>query len=305
MILLLGGTGYIGSQFISELDSRGIEYMNISRSESDYYNYTLLYQMLRELKPRFLINCAGYTGKPNVDACEIFQEDTFKGNVTLPSVIAKACAMARVPWGHVSSGCIYNGYDKKFTEEDESNFSFDVPPCSYYSGTKALGEQKIKEIGEDYYIWRLRIPFDEYDSGRNYLSKLMKYDKLLNSKNSISHRADFVSYCLDLYLYKCEYGIYNVVNSRPVSTKVITNKINKILGINKDFKFFENEKEMYKSAAATPRSNCTLDNAKLRKQLGKHDIKVRTSLQAVEEALENWKGIEKNEDSRIDESFWK
>tara|TARA_Y100000310_G_scaffold345513_1_gene465828 strand:+ start:41 stop:958 length:918 start_codon:yes stop_codon:yes gene_type:complete len=305
VILLIGGTGYVGSQFSSELTSRGIEYINLTRSESDYYNYTLLYQMLRELKPSFLINCAGYTGKPNVDACEVFQEDTFRGNVTLPAVIAKACQMARVPWGHVSSGCIYNGYDKRFQEDDGPNFCFDIPPCSYYSGTKALGEQRIKEVGGEYYIWRLRIPFDEHSGERNYLSKLIKYERLLNLKNSVSHRSDFVNYCLDLWLNNCDYGIYNVVNSNPLSTEQVTNKINKILNLGKEFKFFENEKEMYKKAASTPRSNCILDNSKLKKQLGKHGIKVRTTTQALEEALTNWRGEEIDENSGIDSAFWK
>ena len=73
-----------------------------------------------------------------------------------------------------------------------SNFSFDYPPCSYYSGTKVLGEAAIKEVGGNYYIWRLRIPFDEYDSPRNYLTKLIRYDKLLDAENSVSHLGDFV-----------------------------------------------------------------------------------------------------------------
>jgi len=305
MIFLVGGTGYIGSKFAECLEERGIEYMNLSRREQDYYNYDMLYQLLRAYKPKFLINCAGYTGKPNVDACEIFQEETFRGNVTLPVVLAKACQMTKTPWGHVSSGCIYNGYDKKFQEDDESNFCFDRLPCSYYSGTKALAEQKIKDIGGSYYIWRLRIPFDEHCSGRNYLSKLIKYKMLLNLKNSVSHRADFVNYCLELWLNGCDYGVYNVVNSNPLSTKQVTDKINKILKLEKDFKFFENEKQMYKTAASTPRSNCILDNSKLKKQLRKHDIKVRTTTQAIEDALTNWIGEEVNESSGIDSAFWK
>jgi dTDP-4-dehydrorhamnose reductase len=57
-----------------------------------------------------------------------------------------------------------------FTETDTPNFSFRDPPCSFYSGTKALGEEAMAGIGQSY-IWRLRIPFDEFDNARNYLSK--------------------------------------------------------------------------------------------------------------------------------------
>ena len=64
---------------------------------------------MQEARPAFLVNCAGYTGKPNVDACEVHKAATLVGNTLLPQTIAHACAAAGIPWGHVSSGCIYAG----------------------------------------------------------------------------------------------------------------------------------------------------------------------------------------------------
>src|SRR5207247_10582577 len=43
-----------------------------------------------------------------------------------------------------------------YSEADEPNFSFSRPPCSFYSGTKALAEEAIADVGQSY-IWRLRI----------------------------------------------------------------------------------------------------------------------------------------------------
>ena len=37
MIFILGASGYVGQQFAYELDTRGIEYMEISREEYNYY----------------------------------------------------------------------------------------------------------------------------------------------------------------------------------------------------------------------------------------------------------------------------
>ena len=68
-----------------------------------------------------------------------------------------------------------------FTETDPPNFTFRDPPCSFYSGTKALGEEMWRRrlvprcVGPASYIWRLRIPFDEFDNARNYLSKVQRY----------------------------------------------------------------------------------------------------------------------------------
>jgi hypothetical protein len=33
------------------------------------------------------------------------------------------------------------------------------------------------------YVWRLRIPFNEEDGFRNYLSKFQRYDRLLDARN--------------------------------------------------------------------------------------------------------------------------
>ncbi|MGN6642285.1 MAG: sugar nucleotide-binding protein, partial [Verrucomicrobiota bacterium] len=208
-IILLGATGYIGQAFAAELQRRGQAFVPLSRTQLDYTRFDLLLKYLRETKPDFLINAAGYTGKPNVDACEVAKADTLAGNTLFPQTIAHACDVAQVPWGHVSSGCIYSGakvlrngivqtekdltrpdlralVDQSpeailgFTELDTPNFSFRNPPCSFYSGTKALGEEAIQGLGQSY-LWRLRIPFDEFDSPRNYLSKVQRYSKVYDN----------------------------------------------------------------------------------------------------------------------------
>jgi len=42
MILLIGGTGYVGLKFQEILSSRNIEFKNLSRSEVDYYDFKTL-----------------------------------------------------------------------------------------------------------------------------------------------------------------------------------------------------------------------------------------------------------------------
>ena len=103
MILLLGSTGYIGQAFAQALRERQQPFTALSRNQLDYTRYDLLLQFLREKKPAFLVNAAGYTGKPNVDACETARADTLAGNTLFPQTIAHACLSAGIPWGHVSS----------------------------------------------------------------------------------------------------------------------------------------------------------------------------------------------------------
>ena len=111
----------------------------------------------------------------------------------------------------------------------------------------------------------------------------MRYDKLLNATNSVSHRDDFVKACLDLFEKKAPYGIYNVVNTGSVTTELVVEQIKDILKLDKQFCFFKNEREFYEIAAKAARSNCVLDNSKLRKH-----VEIRTAEDAIRDSLKNW-----------------
>jgi dTDP-4-dehydrorhamnose reductase len=286
MIIVLGGTGYVGSAFQKLFSHLGIEYRCISRRELDYTRGDELLKLLRHTQPEFLINCAGYTGKPNVDACELHKADCLAGNAVLPGIIREACEQSGVPWGHVSSGCIFTGSRADgtgFTELDPPNFSFRTNNCSFYSGTKALGEECLDGC-DSVYIWRLRIPFDHIDSPRNYLSKLLRYQTLLEAENSISHLDEFVSACWETWTKRVPFGIYNITNTGSIMTRQAVQLIQKHLHPDKEFRFFESEKQFMQLAAKTPRSNCVLDNSKLLST----GIHMRGVEDAIIDSLRNW-----------------
>ncbi len=313
MILLLGASGYIGEAFAKELQARKEDFLSLSRRQVNYTRFDVLLDFLRSKKPEFVINSAGYTGKPNVDACELAKADTLAGNSLLPQTIADACAALNIPWGHVSSGCIFSGAKiienestrvekdmtrpelralvekspekiRGFTETDTPNFSFRDLPCSFYSGSKALGEEAIAGVGQSY-IWRLRIPFDEFDNARNYLSKVQRYAKVYDNVNSISQRYDFARAALDLWERRAPFGIYNVTNQGFVTTRQVIELIKKHLRPAKKFEFWQSDEEFYKVAAKTPRSNCVMDVSKLLAT----GVKMRPVGEALEDSLKNWK----------------
>ena len=316
MILLLGASGYIGQAFAAELERRKLAFTPLSRLEVDYSRFDVLLKFLRERKPAFVINAAGYIGKPNVDACENAKAETLLGNVVLPLTIAHACLEAGVPWGHVSTGCIYNGAKirddagnwrlelelnkpevrglflrsperfRGYTEDEVPNFSFRHPPCSFHNGTKVLAEEAIAGVGQNY-IWRLRIPFDEFDSPRNALTKLQKYPKVYENVNSFSHRGDFVRACLDLRERRAAFGIYNVTNPGAISTRQIVEKIERLLKPPRSFEFFADDNQFYTTGVKAPRSNCILDTTKLLTA----GVRMRAVDEAFEAALANWKPV--------------
>jgi dTDP-4-dehydrorhamnose reductase len=287
MIYLLGGSGYVGKAYQELLTRKGLAFRNIRRSELDYTRLEVLSAALRQDKPEFLINAAGYTGKPNVDACELHKAECLYGNAVLPGTIAEACNQAGVPWGHVSSGCIYSGSrpdGSGFKEEDTPNFTFRTNHCSFYSGTKALGEE-VLDGQPNVYIWRLRIPFDHHENPRNYLTKLMRYSTLLEARNSISELGEFVASTFACWEKRVPFGKYNVTNPGDISTREVVEMIKQSGVCRKEFAFFASEADFMKVAAKTPRSNCVMDSGKL-EAAGIHQTEVRA---AVERALRTWK----------------
>ena len=283
MFIVLGATGYLGSNFVKYLQEEGEDVCGLSRAECDYTNVDTLISLLQGKNPKFLINAAGYTGKPNVDACEFEKSECLYGNAVLPGRIRTACEEVGIPWGHVSSGCIYSGRKSNgggWTEEDVPNFSFRNGPCSFYSGSKALGEEVLNDA-ENCYIWRLRIPFNEGKSPRNYLQKLLNYASLLEAENSISHLDEYVKACVDSFSKKCEPGIYNLTNVGSITTRQVVEWMKEEGVTEKEFSFFNDEKDFMREAAITPRSNCVMDTTKSEK----YGIALRPVEEAVRESL--------------------
>ena len=222
-----------------------------------------------------------------MDECELNKHRMSFGNSVLPGRIRTACEEVGIPWGHVSSGCIYSGKKSNgegWSEEDIPNFSFRNGPCSFYSGTKALGEE-VLEGAKNCYIWRLRIPFNHDNNPRNYLQKLLNYTSLLDAENSISHIDEYVKSCIDSFVNDCEPGIYNFTNVGSITTRQVVDWMREEGVTDKTFNFFENEEDFMQKAAVAPRSNCVLNTEKSEKM----GIALRPVEDAVRSALRKMK----------------
>jgi dTDP-4-dehydrorhamnose reductase len=326
MILLLGASGYVGQAFSAELRRRRWSFIPLTRRAINYTNFDVLFDYVRKIRPEFLINAAGYAPHPSEDVCEQEREEVLCANTLLPQTIARVCLMTKTPWGHVSSGSIYTGAKvpaewgqmriernlnrpqvrrlfeehpeqfRGFTEWDEPNFSFRHPPCNFYSGSKALAEEAIHNMGRNY-IWRPRMFFNERDEPRNLLSQFLRCERICDTVNSLSQLDDFVRACLDLWERRAAFGIYNVVNPGPVTTRHIVELIRQILRPDRDFELSESDTEFYRRGDPAPRSHCILDPTKLL-QAG---IRMRSTEEALRSSLQKWQPARASWDSLPDD----
>ena len=110
MYIILGKNGYIAESMIKELTLRKLHFIALSRSDLDYTNfktfsdfYNINYNSTSTpTKNSVIINCAGYVGKPNVDACELNKSDTIMGNVIFPTNLANHCSVNSSTDGNAS-----------------------------------------------------------------------------------------------------------------------------------------------------------------------------------------------------------
>lgn len=208
-----------------------------------------LHEVLKDTMPGdIIINCVGYTGVPNVDGCETRKYTTFLANTNIPFWLAENCRDKKIV--HLSTGCIYDG-DKNFTEEDRPNYV-----GSFYSITKLVAEEAFDK--EKDLIIRLRLPITEEKDDKNTLVKLLKYQKLINEKNSVTFIPDLIDAIKVLIDKQCV-GVYNVVNPEPITHK----EIMEIIAPEKDIEYISMD-ELRKMTVAD-RSNCTLSTEKLSK----------------------------------------
>ena len=260
--ILILGKGYIGSQLDFFLRRKNLQVISYRKSELDYTNPLILQKLLLDHKDTFevIINCSGYTGSPNVDACELNKKDCWYWNVIVPHNIALAASTHYLPVFNISSGCIYNGYEKEFTEEDEPNFGLYSDISSYYSKTKHACETLVKNLYV--YTFRIRMPFEGTVNNKNYLNKLYKYDTLISQPNSLTSINDMNELVFRmLFLYRqMPPGPLNVVNEGSMNAKEVIDIMRRHGINNENWKFIE----LADLQTKANRSNCVLSPAKLK-----------------------------------------
>jgi dTDP-4-dehydrorhamnose reductase len=259
------GAGYVGSNLFKTLQILDkSEQFLINRGMIDYTNELKLRSFIETCKPDVIVNCVGFTGKPNVDACELNKAETYKLNVQLPILMAKLCEFYNIDFYHISSGCIYSGYEKKYSEKDEPDFGVYNPKSSFYSMTKHAAELNLANFAKTK-ILRIRMPFCGERNQRNYLMKIRNYDNLLNATNSKTHIPRFCEVLSSLIINKDSYMpkyTLNVCNPEPLSTPEIIDIYRKHGFDNPNWKLIKYEELPIKAN----RSNCIMDTTKLTKE---------------------------------------
>ena len=228
-ILVTGANGMLAKE-VKEKFQKGNEVIATDVAELDITNEKMVYDVITEMKPDYIINCAAYTA---VDKAEENYELADKINGDGPRNLAKAAKAAGSKLVHISTDYVFGGdldLSKDYDEDDKKE------PVTVYGITKLHGEQGIEENMDEFYIFRTAWLYGI--GGNNFVKTMTKLGTTRDEINVVSDQHGSPTYAKDLadIIYqaiekKIPYGIYNATNQGYTTWYDFTKEILKEQGI--------------------------------------------------------------------------
>jgi len=280
--LVFGGkTGWIGQKIVRLLQIGGYK---VVCAKSRLENREQVLSEIEEVKPDCIINAAGVTGRPNVDWCESHKQETLRANIIGALNLADCAYVSDVYMINLGTGCIYE-YDGKhpmysgtgFKEEDEPNFD-----GSFYSKTKIMLD-KFLLFYPNVLNLRLRMPISDDLHHRNFVTKITKYEKVINIPNSMSVLHDLLPLIPKMAQRKLT-GNYNFVNPGAISHNEVLDLYKEYIDPSFTYKNFTVEEQ--DGILKARRSNNELDANKLLKEFP-NILNIKDSMVKVFKRMKN------------------
>ncbi len=270
---------FIHSHF-NKLNTQHTDGIKLTLAESRLENREDVARELDTVQPSHVLMAAGITGRPNIDWCEDNKPETIRTNVIGTLNIVDLCYLRGIHCTIYATGCIFI-YDEKhpegsgigFTEEDKPNFD-----GSFYSQTKGYMEPMLK-CYPNALILRVRMPVSDDLIHRSFVTKIVKYEKVVNIPNSMTILTELLPASLAM-AKKGLTGVYNFTNPGVISHNEVLDLYKKYIDPTYTYSNFTVEEQA--KVIKAPRSNNELDTTKLMRDMPEgiviHDIKTAFDL---------------------------
>lgn len=162
-ILLFGGTGKLGSEFLKRMPADFLIY-SPSKSDCDFLDERKIRATFREIHPDVVINAAAYTA---VDQAELEKKVVNQINTKAVSCIATECCSIGARFVHFSTDYVFSGDKlKPYVERDE------MSPLNFYGKSKMMAEEAIFKSGSRNLIMRIGWLYSR--NGRSFLNFVLQ-----------------------------------------------------------------------------------------------------------------------------------
>ncbi|KAF2161955.1 hypothetical protein M409DRAFT_27681 [Zasmidium cellare ATCC 36951] len=260
IFLVWGAEGWIGSQLLSLLHQQG---KTAHGTTARMHEQSEVRAVLDKIQPTHVINCAGKTGRPNVDWCETHKLETMESNGLGMLVLVSECEKRGVHCCVLATGCIYTStytpdnrtlLSAPFKETDAPNFT-----GSFYSATKAPIETFLKNYPSCLTL-RLRMPVSADLHPRSFVTKILNYNRVVDIPNSHSLLPNLLPVVIAMAEHR-ETGVFNFTNPGAISHNEVLSLYKDIVDPSYEWKNFTLEDQA--GVIVAERSNCALDSTKL------------------------------------------
>lgn len=269
-VLIYGNNGWIGSQVaeLLKLNHQVIE--GKTRAE----NYNELEEEIKNINPTHVMSFIGRThgkiGDKEYTTIDYLEQkgkikENVRDNLYSPLVLAIICSKLNIHLTYMGTGCIFEYDDfhlfgkteNGFTEEDSPNFF-----GSSYSIVKGYTD-KLMHLFEDKVLnVRIRMPITSDYNSRNFITKIINYEKICSVPNSMSVLPDLLPLMIDMADKRIT-GTINLTNPGLITHNEILEMYKEI--VDKDFVWKNFTLDEQNEILAAGRSNNYLDTSRLEK----------------------------------------
>jgi dTDP-4-dehydrorhamnose reductase len=208
-VLIYGGKGWIGSQFIDILNSNNIQFV-ISSLKLDFNSHDELLNELKLVNPTNVISFIGRThgkiGDKYYSTIDYLEQEgklveNLRDNLNGPQMLAQMCHDRGIHFTYLGTGCIFSYKEDdpnyKFTEKDDANFF-----GSSYSIVKGVTDKSFRTMYHGSLNLRIRMPITGDTNPRNFITKITTYEKICSIANSMTVLPELLPLIIDLMKMK-------------------------------------------------------------------------------------------------------
>lgn len=166
-LLVLGGTGQVGTELRALAQLEGAEVIAPSRSALDLTDRDALSRTIAAGPWSAVINAAAYT---HVDQAETEKSEAFALNAEMPGWLATYTANRGIPLVHISTDYVFDGRKgAPYVETDAT------APLNIYGRSKLEGEKVVRAGNPHHVILRTSWIYSPY--GRNFVKTMLRLAK--------------------------------------------------------------------------------------------------------------------------------
>jgi dTDP-glucose 4,6-dehydratase len=268
-VLLYGSKGWIGNQFVELLKQLNI---NFVEGNCRVNSIESVYKELQEVEPTHVVSFIGRThGKigdkvyTTIDYLE--QEgklvENIRDNLFSPIILAELCSKKQIHYTYLGTGCIFKFDEEHPFGEEKNGFNETSLPNffgSSYSVVKGFTDQLMSLYNDNVLNLRIRMPITGEKNGRNFITKIVNYEKVCSIPNSMTVLPELLPFVVNM-MKKRITGTVNLTNPGLISHNEILEMYKEIVDPSFTWKNFSQQEQ--RSILAADRSNNFLETSKL------------------------------------------